>query len=187
MKLNRNQKSILFGTETNKTLCTVRKRKTLKIIRYRRYQLDRDEVNYFREKIMLYVKWRDEESDILNKDIRNIFSQNIEQIQRIESQFIADSTIDYDDIKEKLEIERNKFEEPMEQQLTSNEYQIFDPQGRESALDIDIPSHKTDNKEKGVTTFRTPRCVTEDQYNELIRSLNQRQRQYLTGLFLIKL
>ena len=169
---------------TMKYLCTITERQSFKVIRYRRYQLDREELNYYREKVMLYVKWRDEESDILSKDIRKLFEENIEQIRRVESLFIADNTIDYDDIRGRLENERNTFEEPVEEQETAGEHRIYDLQRPDTIIDQDLPSKKIYQKDNSINTFRIPRSLSDECYYEIIRQLNERQRTYLFGMII---
>ena len=45
----------------------VKRRKT-KVIRYRKYQLEKEPKHFYREKVMLYIPWRDENRDILQID-----------------------------------------------------------------------------------------------------------------------
>ncbi|KAI8146023.1 hypothetical protein BJV82DRAFT_665814 [Fennellomyces sp. T-0311] len=56
------------------------KRKTLKVIRFRRYRLQQGPQNYYRELLMLYFPWFDEEFDLLLVDCDIVFRAHQEQI-----------------------------------------------------------------------------------------------------------
>ena len=38
-----------------------------KILRYRRYRLDQDEYNFYREQVLLFLPWRNEKEEVQNK------------------------------------------------------------------------------------------------------------------------
>ena len=182
--LNRGNR-IQIRDEKNNLICTLYERKIPKVIRYRRYQSNKDPINYFREKVMLYVPWRDEDNDILNKDIEALFRENKAKIIEKENSYIKDNTIDYDSILDRIgenpDPDESDIEEDNEEDL-ENQYRILDTRRPESSLDIDIPSTKRDSETGKCVSFRAIQLQTTDEYNELMRKLNQGQRTYLMGL-----
>lgn len=48
----------------------------MKIIRYRKYNKDVDRNNYFREQLMLFLPWRDEEADIIQQNMEQKYSES---------------------------------------------------------------------------------------------------------------
>ena len=60
--------------------CQYQKRTKTKIIRYRRYDIQQEEMDYYREQLMLYIPFRDERKDILDCDIKFMFDLLSDQI-----------------------------------------------------------------------------------------------------------
>lgn len=58
----------------------VYKRNTMKVIRYRRYDMAVDSYNYYREKLMLFYPWRNEMYDILDCNFTEKIESNAQQI-----------------------------------------------------------------------------------------------------------
>ena len=73
----------------------IRLRKTAKIIRYRRYQKEKEPANFYREKLMLYVPWRDEDNDLINIDHQTKFDSLASTIMEKERQYVKDAAQDY--------------------------------------------------------------------------------------------
>lgn len=53
------------------------KRGKMKVIRYRRYNQENDTDNFYRENVMLFLPYRNEENDISRKDFRQIYDKNV--------------------------------------------------------------------------------------------------------------
>ena len=53
----------------------MRLRRKAKIIRFRRYSIIQDEVNFYREQLMLFVPWRIDFSDTDNIDFKSMYSE----------------------------------------------------------------------------------------------------------------
>jgi len=58
----------------------VKKRTKPLVIRYRRYNIVQDPVNFYREKVMLYLSWRDESKELLETNCKEIFLKNRDEI-----------------------------------------------------------------------------------------------------------
>ena len=52
-----------------------------KVIRFRRFNIIQDEVNFYREQLMLYLPWRNEYIDSDNFDFRCAYETNIDLIK----------------------------------------------------------------------------------------------------------
>ena len=164
----------------NKTLCILAERKITKIIRYVHFNKNTEINKFCREKLILYMPWRDEEEDIDKQDIQTLFNQWKNRIIEKEKTYIKDSDIDYESIKSELELEHKRIEEL--EDPTDPEFRIHDLQRPENSLECDIQS-KTNKKsiEDRVFAFRSPTVLPDVDYQKLIRSLNQGQRDYLIG------
>lgn len=93
----------------------IHKRKIRKIIRYVRFNVDKNEQDFYREKIMLFLPWRNEKTDLLDINCKQVYETNIDQIKKLYQQF-------------------NKVEET---QLDNNEIQIEGEQGRNNNQLVD--------------------------------------------------
>ena len=163
-----------------KTLCTLMERKITKIIRYVHFNRNTEIDKFCREKLMLYMPWRDEEKDIKNQDIKVLFDQWKDCIIEKEKVYVKDSNIDYETIKSDLEL-AYKREEELEYS-TDPEFRVHDLQRPENSLEYDIRSNVyTKSVEDRVFAFRSPKILEDMEYQKLIRSLNQGQREYLIG------
>ena len=137
--INRKRQKIIIRDLTNpsKILCTLVKRIQSKVIRYRRYNKDQDIHNFCREKLMLYMPWRDEDRDISPDYVINLFNQWSDRIIESEKYYIKNCEIDYESIKERLESEEYRESEDFKQE-TEDEFKIFDLQRPENSLVYEI-------------------------------------------------
>ena len=73
-----NQDDITTNFEKKKKLP---KRKKKSIINYRRYKLQQDPNNYFREHILLFLPWRNEMDEIENIDVKKKYYLHLDRIE----------------------------------------------------------------------------------------------------------
>ena len=95
----------------------IKRRKSPKVIRFRGYRLAQAPLDYYRELVMLYLPWRDEEIDVLLVDCETTFRQNQEAILANRREFTTfdDATLmealenverEYDDVEEEEDPQR---------------------------------------------------------------------------------
>ena len=107
---------------------TLFERRKRRIIRYRKYQFEKDPNNFYREKIMLYLPWRNEDEDILLKNGKLLYEQNRDQIHNIEKNYVFDLQLDLDQLEKFVEKNsREEFVSYLEEDV-DEEFQIFDLQ-----------------------------------------------------------
>ena len=103
-----------------------KKRKVPRIIRYVRYNKKRDPENYFREQLMLFVPWRNEQKDLIGSfgtyearynsvqtslvSKRNEYEHHAEELE-IARQMMENEERDYDQIAPNAEQENREIEE----------------------------------------------------------------------------
>ena len=63
-------------------------RQRTKILRYRRYRLEDEPPNFYREHILLFFPWRNECEDIENQNCEEIYKINEEQILKKKDNFL---------------------------------------------------------------------------------------------------
>ena len=60
----------------------MRLRRKAKVIRFRRYNIIQDEVNFYREQLMLYLPWMNEYIEFDKIDFRCVYETNIDLIKQ---------------------------------------------------------------------------------------------------------
>jgi predicted ATPase len=181
---------VIRNSSDNKILCRVSKRKIPKVIRFRRYQMEKEPNNYFREKLMLYIPWRSEEGELINIDVRQKFIENIQLIERKEHQYNHNINVDFDKIRQEIESNFNneidnqldENEDDMSDKSTDKDFEVYDLQRPYYELENDVQIKKTIETKDKVLTFNCPKTVTDEEYKRIHISLNRKQRQYLLGL-----
>ena len=166
-----------------------------KIIRYVNYNQKVDSENYYREQIMLFFPWRNEEKDLLknHKTYQDHFKTIRERIQLKKMEYDQNSellkevelatetqTIDiFDDICPNIEsVEAMDSEK---KPLTSNKYEFYNPENRNHAfydLGPDIGALSYEGHDIEIVQTRLP----EKDYLDLLSKLNRKQREIFTHI-----
>lgn len=155
----------------------IKQRKSPKIIRYRKYNETEDPINYYREKLMLFHPWRNEEIELLNQNCEEIFKTNLNSITRNAIKYNDFENIidEIDNTELKADIASESDTEIDDEEMTDN-YRIYGLQTHDSTIDLEIPDLIT-NPNCTIKTRLT--LLNDEDYYSLIRSLNIEQRQYL--------
>ena len=166
-----------------------------KVLRYVNYNKKVDSENYYREQLMLFTPWRNEEKDLLKgyKTYQDHFSHLKEKILSKRKEYDSHSelideleaaaetqTIDiFDDVCPNIEnIEaRDAKEEP----VTSTKFAFYNPENRKHAFydlgpDLGAVSHIGNDIE--IVQNRLP----EKDYLQLMSKLNKKQREIFTHI-----
>lgn len=157
---------------------TVRKRgnDNRKIIRFRHYGKHMDPENYYREQLMLFRPWRDEEAELINVNPIELATLYRQQLKDNSSPFYANHDID-DDLLNQLadDMEAHELGDEDDNEFIGDEQDVLeDEEYRESGFaDASI-----DPKAR-VMRFLPPRMIEDSEYLTMMRSLNERQRRFV--------
>lgn len=149
------------------------KRNKMKVIRYRRYFKEHDEQNFYREQLMLFLPWRNEDKEINEVNFEMKYLENIKMIRENFMKYNAFAsdldTLNSIQLNEEVLSNQNLELDP--------EYQAYAMIEVENDLSIDLPELMQNNIQidKKVFTF-----LSDYEYTDLIQSLNVGQRQYLS-------
>ena len=166
-----------------------------KVLRYVNYNKKVDSENFYREQLMLFTPWRNEENDLLNgyntyQDHFNLLEGTIlskrkeydshsELIDEVEAAAETQTIDIFDDVCPNIEnIEaRDAQEEP----VSSTKFAFYNPENRSHAFydlgpDIGVVSHIENDIE--IVQNRMP----ENDYLQLISKLNKKQRKIFTHI-----
>ena len=189
---NNSQSSDLLFEAKNGT--KYKKRKVPRIIRYVKYNRKRDPENYFREQLMLFVPWRNEQKDLMGSfgtyearfnsvqtslmSKRNEYEHHAEELE-IARQMMENEEMDYDQIAPNAEQENRETEE--EGPAESEKFVCFNPSRvvEQRHYDIGIELQSTCSVPPVETSGV---LLPDDEYLQLLRSLNLRQREFFNHI-----
>ena len=156
------------------------KRKKPKIIRFKRYNLKTDEYNYYREQCQLYVPWHNENDDLINTDIKSKFQNNLGLIKINASKYTYYQQ-DVAEFEERYKEYEHEFIENEDiDNKQSHNYSVYTIDTEASySLSQDISNKPSTIK---MEKYLTPNLKNYDDYNELMQSLNEKQRKYCMNL-----
>ena len=171
-----------------------KKRKVPRIIRYVKYNKKKDPENYFREQLMLFAPWRNEQKDLLGSfdtyeahynsvqtsliPKRNEYEHHIEELE-LARQMMEDEQREYDQTAPNAEQENREAEE--EGSKESEQFVYFNPSRvvEHRHYDIGIELQSTCSVPPVETTGI---MLPDDEYLTLLRSLNLRQREFFNHI-----
>ena len=171
-----------------------KKRKVPRIIRYVKYNKKKDPENYFREQLMLFVPWRNEQKDLLGSfdtyeahynsvqtsliPKRNEYEHHIEELE-LARQMMEDEQREYDQTAPNAEQENREAEE--EGSKESEQFVYFNPSRvvEHRHYDIGIELQSTCSVPPVETSDI---MLPDDEYLTLLRSLNLRQREFFNHI-----
>ena len=171
-----------------------KKRKVPRVIRYVKYNKKKDPENYFREQLMLFAPWRNEQKDLLGsfdtfevhyKSVqtslipkRNEYEHHVEELE-LARQMMEDEQKEYDQTAPNAKQENKEAEE--EGSKESEQFVYFNPSRvvEHRHYDIGIELQSTCSVPPVETTGI---LLPDDEYLTLLRSLNLRQREFFNHI-----
>ena len=163
----------------------MRLRRKAKVIRFRRYSIIQDEVNFYREQLMLFAPWRTETSDTDNIDYKSMYACNLNLITENRELFESRDQSSIDEainILEDLDPDELNFYGIAIEEIMNNEgavviedtdFQVDNP-GNDNPWTVD-PNSDPGTKSVG-GFFNIPNLNTEEVFLQMCRSLNKVQR-----------
>ena len=164
-------------------------RKKCKVIRFVNYKYKIDPENYCREKLLLYIPWKENELNLLQNftnyiEAYNFHQQEIQNKMKIyepAAQIIEHAFIEYESDPDKFiqndrDIEENNNTIPTEIETSEHIYQILHPQGNEENHSYDIASDLQIRNYNYINSIESnTKIIDNTKYIQLINSLNEKQ------------
>ncbi|XP_060603545.1 uncharacterized protein LOC132756482 [Ruditapes philippinarum] len=168
----------------------IRRRRNSKIIRYVRFNRKTDEENYYREKLLLFYPWRNEERDLLGH-----FATHKEKYESVQNA-VNEKCACYEHHVDELELARNMAEEEYnaydeiapgtqqeeaetaeEEPVESETFIYFNPdrvsEQREYDIGIEIGCSIS-----SAQISSNENILSDEEYRALLRSLNSKQKEF---------
>ena len=184
---DRRTSDILYETKNG---TKYKKRKVARIIRYVRYNKKNDSENYYRERLMLFIPWRNEERDLISgfktfeahykalktsiESKSNEYEHHAEELE-LARQMMEDEDSPYDQIAPNAEQENREAED--EGIREADKFVYFNPNRvvEQRHYDIGIELQSSCSVPPVETTGI---MLPDDEYLTLLRNLNLRQREF---------
>lgn len=166
----------------------MRERRKSKVIRYCRFSYHKDPANYFREMLLLFLPWRDEQTEIELVDWEIAYKNNEELIKSNYRKF-NHSDIDFDLIASEIENgrEHQENEEHSENQVNPedppfvNVYEFDENLVQPNVLEemgIEGGAPQRSNFEK----YKLPDMYSDEDYFKLMDKMNEEQRDIVLDI-----
>ncbi|CAF1560346.1 unnamed protein product [Rotaria magnacalcarata] len=157
------------------------------IIRFRNFQLHQDPENYYREQLMLFHPWNNEQKDLIDINHEEVFESYKDSIRKKRSEYVHHEANEFEKaVEENKETEDDSDidDTNIEYDQDENEFFIYETGNNEGDifLEMGINTHT-----KKVEHFNVPKIIPNIEYQEMMRNLNDSQRKYtLNVMNLIK-
>ncbi|CAF1458321.1 unnamed protein product [Rotaria sp. Silwood1] len=166
----------------------IKKRTKKKIIRYRYFKLHQDPENYYREQLMLFLPWTNEEEDLIHINHEERFELYKDIIQQKRSEYIHREANEFEQALEehmgKKEDEDDIDDANIEYDQDKNEFLIYEIGNTEGDIFVEMGINTRTEK---VEHFNVPKIIPDTEYQQMMRNLNSNQRKYtLNVMNLIK-
>ena len=165
----------------------IEKRTKKKIIRFRNFKLHQDPENYYREQLMLFLPWNNEEEDLIYINHEETFELHKDLIQQKRSEYVHREAAEFEKAVEE-QTERDNDDDiddtNIEYDQDKNEFLIYETGNSQGDIFVEMGMNTRTEK---VEHFNVPKMIPDADYQRLMRSLNSNQRKYtLNVMNLIK-
>ncbi|XP_061391279.1 uncharacterized protein LOC133326674 [Musca vetustissima] len=157
------------------------------VIRYRRYNVNTHKSDYFRELMMLFYPWRNEDVDLLQNDNEascNAFKERIE-LNRKKYDVFEDRELE--NVLQRLRDEE-RIEDITEEEEIRNvddEFRVLgvpDIDPNVNILHTQGDGTSNENSEASIRIIKLPPLMSDSDLLNMVRTLNTKQKLYLTHL-----
>lgn len=158
---------------------TLTRRKNPKVIRFCRFDIRKDAVEFFRERLMLFKPWRDEEKELENVNHKEVYNQSKDLIEENSKKFIKlDVNID-DMLQEIEELQELENTESWDEETDPAFVNVYEPDENTPESNILFDVGEEGSIQVEAKKYSLPDMLSNDDYYDLCDSLNIKQRDYL--------
>ena len=158
-----------------------------KLIRFRNFKLHQDPENYYREQLMLFLPWNNEEEDLIYINHEEKFELHKDLIRQKRSEYVHREAYEFEEALEERKSRENEDDiedKNIEYDQDKNEFLIYETGNHEGDIFVEMGVNTRTEK---VEHFNVPKLIPDADYQRLMRSLNSDQRKYtLNVMNLIK-
>lgn len=150
------------------------KREKSKVIRYVRYSYKVDPANFFREQCLLFLPWRNEQTDIENQNCQQLYEENFEVIRENQKRYVHISDEDIEDMFKNLDTN----DDELSSLSTEDLLLIKELQEQNESIDILEQGGVAKPKKKEIVLNRyfSPKKFPKDEILKTLGTHNAKQR-----------
>lgn len=154
-------------------------RKNRKVIRFCRFDIRKDAKEFFRERLMLFKPWRNEQEELEQANVEEIFNQNKDSITSNAMNYIK-IDIDIDEIvQQMIELRESEETETWDQEADPEFVNEYEPNENVPEPNILFDNGQEATVQVEAKKYCLPDMVSDKDYLDLCDSLNVKQRDYL--------
>lgn len=179
-----NGKGEMDGADTEDKCRTdggvLKKRREQKVLRFCNFNRFTHTADFFRERVMLFYPWRNEESEVENANCETICAEHSDLIDNNSKKYIKLSE-DISDIIKELEARRIAEElDTIDEEEGDQMINVYDYDDNVIYPDLNIDLNDCTTKAAGENKrYKMPDQLDVEAYLDLCNSLNEKQRDYL--------
>uniref|UniRef100_A0A8D8ZHS9 ATP-dependent DNA helicase n=1 Tax=Cacopsylla melanoneura TaxID=428564 RepID=A0A8D8ZHS9_9HEMI len=153
----------------------LKRRTKAAVLRYRNYKIAQDPENYFRERVLLLLPFRNERDEIENKDCEKLYSENLVTIERNGEEFGVVNDDRLNDALADVEFNERGRDIGEEEEEVGEENGFLVDILEQGGMDVTNDKEKTTIRER----YTIPKRVSSRELSELLAKLNFRQKKFI--------
>lgn len=166
-----------------RTRLSHKRRLKSKVIRYPRFRVDRQHDDYYREQLMLFLPWRDEQTELIEIEHQQVYQENLAEIRANKEPF---SPLDNENVMEAVQNHMQNIQDEEDDRAVIEDSQTIDRLPLEFAVNYPRPSQPEPDifQQMGlevardrIARFTAPGLLDGAEYAETVARLNDDQRQ----------
>ena len=159
---------------------TLTRRKSPKVIRFCRFDVRREPVEFFRERLMLFKPWRNEQTELENVNHEIIYRQHQTLIESNSTKYIK-LDVNFDEIFEAInrEQELEETSNMWDDEADPDFVNVYEPDENVPEPNILFDVGQDAQIQLEAKKYTVPDMVPTEEYLDICDSLNEKQRDYL--------
>jgi PIF1-like helicase/Helitron helicase-like domain at N-terminus/OTU-like cysteine protease/Helicase len=155
----------------------MRSRQKSKILRFCNFNKIQDEDNYYREQILLYLPWRNEQLEISDRNCEEIYNLHESTIITNRQKY---TKITYEELNEAMDNVKNNNQNIIDEEADD---EIADRLPNDQEIDIFGQVGDEKPNAKGKIRFTAPKLISDQDIKELMTKLNEQQREFVMHVY----
>ncbi|XP_065214928.1 uncharacterized protein LOC135841724 [Planococcus citri] len=170
------------------------KKKTKRsIIRYVNFNQEVDPPNFYREQLMLFYPWRNEKKELLDVNCEELYNKYIDVINNNRKKYIyqfknkKNILTLIDEAEKQCQNDEDDLQNDNDTDVVAPEYEMLYDDELEADIALEITSKNNgkndhtsyEQNKNSIALFPIPHRLNDDEYYNLMRSLNDKQRKYM--------
>lgn len=157
-------------------------RKHPKVIRFCRFDVNKEPLEYFREQVMLFKPWKNEQTEVEVENIASIFNEHKTTIKDNAKKYSKlDANID-ELLQQIMENRESEQDDNWDNEINPDHVNEYEPDANLPEPNILFDVGQEARARIEAKKYSMPDMIPDDEYYDLCSSLNEEQKDYLMHL-----